>query len=163
MTQADEAALYEQEWRRLRNAVDSIPDELRTAPIDGTWTIKEVIAHVAAWDRELLAGVDEVLAGQPPHYEGTVEDEFNADVAASVAGTSLEDVLTEAEAAHWAVMEKLASIPPERWEVELPIRWRNGRPVTFAGSGLFGYRYNGHTHFGGHAMEIEEWLASQTR
>ena len=75
----------------------------------------------------------------------------------------MEDVLTEAEIAHRAVMEKLASIPPERWEVELPVRWRSGRPVTFGGSGLFGYRYNGRTHFGGHALEVEEWLASQTR
>ena len=82
------------------------------------------MARVAARDRELWAGVDEVLAGQPPHYEGTPEDEFNADVAASVAGTSLEDVITEAETAHRAVMEKLASIPPERWEVELPVRWQ---------------------------------------
>lgn len=163
MTRADDAALYEEEWRRLRDAVDRIPDELRAEPIDGTWTIKEVMAHVAAWDRELMAGVDEVLAGRPPHYEGTVEDAFNADVAASVAGSSLEDVLADAEAAHRAVMEKLASIPAERWEVELPVRWRNGRPITFAGPGLFGYRYKGRTHFGGHAVEIEEWLAGRVR
>jgi uncharacterized protein (TIGR03083 family) len=149
MTPGDEALLYEREWRRLRGVVDEIPEELRGAPISGTWTIREVMAHVAAWNRELVNGVSDVLAGRRPHYEGADVDDFNATIAASVADAPLEAVLAEADAAHRDLMDTLASLPPERWEKEL--------------ARLFGYRYNGRTHYGGHAVEIEEWLASQAR
>jgi hypothetical protein len=159
-TPAETAARHREEWRRLLAAVDRIPDDLRSAAIDGTWTIKEVIAHVAAWNRELVMGVEELLAGHPPHYENTDEDEFNARVAASVAGASLDDVRRDAHASHAALMEKLTAISPADWLVERATSATDGRPLTLAE--LFGYRYRGLTHYGGHAVEIEEWLAARS-
>jgi hypothetical protein len=70
----------------------------------------------------------------------------------------LEAARRELADAHLGLLDRLAAISPERWHAAvLDARWPDGSEMTTAS--VFAYRYRGQTHHGGHADEIEEWLA----
>ena len=97
------AAAYRADMGRLLDAIEKIPAERRRASLDGEWTVKEVLAHVAAWDREVAAAVDDVLAGHAVRFWGWDENVFNAEVARAARPATLEQVLDELRRAHSAL------------------------------------------------------------
>lgn len=151
---------FRADMQRLLRAVNSLSEAQRTKPIYNDWTVKEILAHVAAWDRELVRGLDELLAGRRPAFPGYREAEFNARVVETSRSAALPDVLAEAHSAHEALVGRIEALTDEAWEQPTPYRWGNRAPMT-VGS-LFDYTYQGETHYGGHAREIEEWARSTT-
>src|SRR3990172_10171718 len=61
-------ARFRADMERLLAVCSRTPEERRDIPIYGDWTVKDVLAHIAAWDRELARGVDELLTGQLPTF-----------------------------------------------------------------------------------------------
>jgi uncharacterized damage-inducible protein DinB len=58
-------AAYRASGRALRALIDMIPpDERETRPIHGTWTLKQLLAHIAAWDQYAIEGLK--LGEWPP-------------------------------------------------------------------------------------------------
>ena len=58
----------------------------------------------------------------------------------------------------WALLARVEAASPEQWRASLAgERWPDGSEMTLAS--VFAYRYRDRTHHGGHAEEIEEWLA----
>jgi len=154
------ATRFRTDMRRLLEAVNRVSLARRDVPMPAGWTIKEMLAHVAAWDREVATGVDDVLGERAPRYLGVNQDDFNAQVVEASARAGLDEVLAEAERAQRLLLEKMMSVPTHRWSLELPhIRWPNGDAISVAS--LFEYRFRSQTHYGGHALEVEEWLAGE--
>jgi hypothetical protein len=151
------AAAYRAEMGRLLAAVDRIPVELLTAPIHGDWTIREVLVHLAGWDRAVVASADDVLAGRPATLTGMRLEDINEELVDSRRGATLDEARGDLAEAHRALVDRVDALSPEQWRTEQPGgRWRDGSPMTLAS--VFAYRYRGQTHYGGHADEIEEWL-----
>jgi uncharacterized damage-inducible protein DinB len=144
---------FRQDVKRLLAAVDQLPPTLKKAPILGEWTLKDVLAHVAAWDRELLSAVDQLLAGKRPGLIGYRESDFNAGVIAATRSASLTDILREARAANRALLRRLRQLPSRRWRALSSHRRRDGRAISVAS--LCEYTYQGGTHYAGHAAQIE--------
>ncbi len=148
---------FRSDMARLLACVERLSEEERGAPVCGTWTAKDLLAHIAAWDRELLRGLEELLLGRRPAFPGYQEAAFNAQAASEAAEASFAQVLLELQAAHELLLTRIDTLSDGAWERGSPYRWRDGQPMTAAS--LFDYSYNGATHYGGHAREIEDWLA----
>ena len=119
-------------YRPLEAQVAALSEAQMTQPgVMGEWTVKDVLAHVAWWERHLLrtlrAGHDEL---DEMVTEGTdsrqVTDRANAEVFATNRDRSLDDVLAEFRAAHAEMLAALASWPEDelaRDEVYEAIGW----------------------------------------
>ena len=148
-------ARYRADFARLRAGVMLLDAGQRDHPVVDGWTAKDVVAHIAAWDRELASGVWELLAGRRPEFISYVEDEFNARVVGRSRDLSFNDALREAEQAHAALMGTLEQITDQQWTSASAYTWQNGLAMTIAS--VFDYQYHGLTHYAGHAAEIETW------
>jgi hypothetical protein len=154
------AAEYRTDMRRLLAAVDSIPEERLAEPIHGDWTIREVLVHLAGWDRAVAASAGDVVAGRPARLTQMRLDDINEDVVGSWRGATFDEARRELAEAHGALMATLDGRSLEQWRSAPPDgRWADGSSMTLAS--VFAYRYRGQTHYGGHADEIEEWLAGR--
>jgi hypothetical protein len=151
------AAAYRTELRRLLDAVDRIPADLQSAPIHDDWTIKELLVHLAGWDRAVAASADDVLAGRRARLLSMHLEDVNEDLVDQRRGVPLDEVRRELMEAHQGLLDRLAAVPPARWhENTAGLTWPDGSPMTPAT--VFAYRYRGLTHYGGHAEEVEAWL-----
>lgn len=95
--------------------VNAWSGEALTLPaIVGDWTVRDVLAHIAAWDRWSLPEMQRVAAGQPPDLSlAHDEDAFNAVHVAAWRHRSLGDVMIELQAARAAVLAWLEALPAE--------------------------------------------------
>jgi hypothetical protein len=97
--------------------------QLTTQPgVMGEWTVKDILAHVAWWERHLLrmlrAGYDEL--------EAEPADRTNAEVFAANRDRPLAEVLAEFHAAHVELLAELAGWPEDelaRDEIYEAIGW----------------------------------------
>ncbi len=154
---------FQADMGRLLGAVDGLSARLLTSTIYGDWTVKEVPAHIAAWDRLLAESVDDVLAGKLPaltaHASPAGETAFNEQTVRARRETSFDAVLADLRDAHETLVRRIEALSGDDWARVAPYRWWNGRPMTVAS--LFDYSYRGETHYGGHAKELEGCLAGR--
>jgi hypothetical protein len=155
------AAAYRAEMARLLQVIDRIPPDLLTASIHGDWTVREVLVHLAGWDRAVTASADDVLAGRPAGLTRMRLEDINEDVVDARRGATLDEARRDLAEAHRALLDRVDGRSPEQWRATPPgERWADGSPMTLAS--VFAYRYRGQTHYGGHADEIAEWLERRT-
>lgn len=154
-TRLETAARFRADVDRLLRCVSTLSPEEQESALYGNWTVKDLLAHVAAWDRELVRGLDQLLAGRRPAFPGYNEAAFNAQAIEASRLLSFDDVLAELRSAHEALVSRIEALTDEEWRRSSPHRWGRWTPMTVAS--LFDYSYKGETHYGGHAREIEEW------
>ena len=162
-SRAETIERFRADMARLLDTVSSLPTAQRAGAVYGRWTVKEILAHIAAWDRELRRGIDELLSGQMPalvRYASRVgEPQFNARAVDASREAPFADVLAELEGAHQGLVSRIEALSDDEWEGLSPYRWGYRTPMTFGS--LFDYTYKDATHYGGHAKEIEPWAARQ--
>lgn len=109
-------------------------DQLTQDIVSGEWTVKDILAHLAAWQGEALLAAERVARGEPHGYHGyLVEesiDEWNRRRVEERRRLPLVDVMQEFNDAHDALIEALARCPedggaagPDWWEPTGPIWW----------------------------------------
>jgi hypothetical protein len=148
-------AKFRADFGRLRAAVVGVDLEQEHGAVVAGWDLKDVLAHIGAWDRALARGVREVLAGRRAEFADYSEDEFNARAVAEARERSCSEVLSEVERAHAALAEILEQLTDHQWRSASGHSWPDATPMTVAS--IFDYRYNDQTHYAGHAVEIEAW------
>jgi hypothetical protein len=126
--------------------------------VQGDWTVKDIIAHISAWNWELIKQANLVLARKKPWYTDIPEADFNNKAVKKRRLWSLEQVILEWRNSFDALMTKLKSFSQEEWKFELDNEeWPEGGKVTVAS--IFGYRYNEEGHEGGHAKVIQRYFS----
>ncbi|MDP9365945.1 MAG: DinB family protein [Chloroflexota bacterium] len=101
-----------QSWRGLTEALEGIPEERLAEPgAVGTWSVKDVMGHVAFWDEQALLAAERHLAGQPP-VRVPDWDGMNERQAAARADRSVAEQRAEMERAHELIVALLESRPP---------------------------------------------------
>lgn len=158
-TRVETAGRFRADMARLLRIAENLSSDQQQSFIYGDWTVKEMLVHVAAWDRELARGLDELLTGRRPTFASLVEAAFNARAVEAGRAAPFAEVLVEFREAHEALVGRIEALSDEEWQRSSPHRWGNRTAMTVAS--LFGYTYKGATHYGGHAREIEEWAARQ--
>ena len=156
-TRVDTEHRYRVDMLRLTKCVAALTPAQETSIIYGEWTVRELLQHIAAWDRELVRGFRQLRAGRRPSLADYDEAEFNARAARVRGDVSLPHLLDDAHEAHEELVALMETLSEAEWRRPTAHRWSNGAPMT-VGS-LFSYQYHGESHYAGHAREIEDWAA----
>lgn len=111
----------------LLAAMDALTAEQRREVWFGTWSLHEIVAHIAAWQEGYAIGLEQIRAGGRPEIPGfdrTIDDaeatdRFNAAAAERARGESWETLMGSLRAArehHEQAVEALSdSLDPERF------------------------------------------------
>jgi len=103
----------QREWSALMRAIEELTPEQMSAPMSGGWSVKDNLAHLAAWEQFL---VHHHLKGQPPHqamqmdaetFERLDETAINAMIRERNRHRAVADVLADLQRSHAQVLQAL--------------------------------------------------------
>ena len=95
---------------RLVHAADNLPAQLREAcPPDASWTARELLAHVLAWQEEALRRFGERQVRCLSRQE---IDEWNAVAREHMRDLPWDEIVARIRAAHVALKAHLTEEPP---------------------------------------------------
>lgn len=104
------------EWNALDRAIAGLGEQQMTIPDEGGWSIKDNLAHLAAWERLMRL---QALQHRPGHealgvdeaaYRTLDENGINAILQQQNRDRPLEEVLTEHRRSHAEVMADLTGL-----------------------------------------------------
>jgi len=147
---------FREDHRKLKQTLAKLTEsQIVNEIIMGDWSVKDVIAHISAWNLEIMRSIDEVLQRKAPWYLNKGETAFNIAEVEKRRDWSLQEVLDEWESSFDSLTHRIEEITAEEWNIDTGLSWADGSAVTMAS--LFGYRYRGEGHEGGHALQIREY------
>ncbi len=115
----------EAEWTAFQALVADLPEDSACVPGKvGEWSVKDVIAHIAAWEQEGARRIDVILHGDGESLSwptAAQENEFNAQAVAASSGRSLADVSRSMVEAHQDLVDLLASFADELMTAPLQV------------------------------------------
>jgi hypothetical protein len=134
-------------WQELLGSYAGLSEaELVEREVTGTWSVKDIIAHVAVWEAEALAHLPVVLAGQrPPRYSVTHGgiNAFNAQATGRNRALSLPDVMQLRDETHRRLVEFVQRVPDSECGGDTRFRRR--------------LRLDTYRHYAIHARAIRTW------
>jgi hypothetical protein len=98
----------------------------------GTWSVKDLLAHLAGWDITNMDAVRSVLAGKvPSFYEYRDHDwqTYNAMLVGKYRKNSFRELLATVKNSQRKLVELLRAVPPEDYNRDFGVRFR-GYKVT---------------------------------
>ncbi len=105
----------DQAWQAFQESYAGLLEaELVEPGVTGTWSVKDIIAHVTWWEEEALAHLPLILAGgRPPRYSVTYGgiDAFNAKMTTQRKDLSLAAVLRQRDDVHRRLIALVRSAP----------------------------------------------------
>ena len=157
MDQEETLQFFKNDHQKLVNVLSTLNEsQMRTDRVQGDWTVKDIIAHISAWNWELIKQTELVLSGKKPWYTDMTEEEFNIRAVGMREAWSLEKVLSEWRESFEALISRLKQLSHDEWTFELDDEWPEGGKITVAS--IFGYRYHEEGHEGGHAKVIRKYF-----
>jgi hypothetical protein len=146
------------DYVRLDALFGTLSEDQLTAPnVNGSWSVKDNIAHLSAWHRHLIANLQAVKEHREPPdpFPGMSTDEENEIIYQQNKDRSLTDVQAELHATYRDVVALVESMSNE--ELNRPLDWLDGQPVSASIAG------NTYGHYQEHIDIIEHWLATTQR
>jgi uncharacterized damage-inducible protein DinB/predicted RNase H-like HicB family nuclease len=119
----------------LRAAVVLVPPEERSSrAVCGTWTLKDVLGHIADWEALGAIGLGQMAAGQAPYVEHVEDiDAWNAIHVEARRYQPWEQVWEDWRRARRALKETLAGMSQTNLEQTYPFPWGSeGTPYQWA-------------------------------
>jgi len=102
-------------WEAFHESYAGLSDpDLLKAGVTGTWSVKDIIAHVTWWEEEALTHLPVILAGgRPPRYSVTYGgiDAFNARMTELRKDLSLSEVLRQRDLVQGRLVALLETAP----------------------------------------------------
>jgi hypothetical protein len=156
-SKSDLLASIRSERAALDAVVARVGDRLTEPGLDGERSVKDVLAHISAWEKIAMALVrnNQPLEEPPPGETGASADPINDKVFEDNKARSVADVLAESKRTH----SELVALVEEMSEDQL---------TTPLGAGLEGaehsppaaaiVRGNSDEHYREHTEQIETWL-----
>jgi hypothetical protein len=113
-SRAEFVAREQQVWGELTSTWQGLPDDafLRPGACGPTWSIKDVMNHVAAWQEFTIQSLPAIVAGNHIPYPGV--DRFNAVHQKQDIDIPLEDTLRRFDATRKTLLELIATLPENR-------------------------------------------------
>ena len=138
------------EFKALHEALHGLNEDQTSEVWLGTWSAKEIVAHISGWHREMIPALERVARGERPVPAGVSYDDvdaWNARFAAAAKDREISELLLDLDRSHEDFMQAADRVPAERWE-----------------PGKTTYRIvDGNTahHYREHADQIRAWRASR--
>jgi hypothetical protein len=150
--------LINDEWFALEVILRSLDEEKLTQPgVEGLWTVKDIVAHITAWEKLMIQWLEESLRGETPQRPAPGEawedlDDFNEQLYLDNKDNNLDVVLNDFATVHAKAAELVARMnesdltDPDRFE------WRKGDPIWHLVAG------NTWLHYAEHRETITKWI-----
>jgi putative acetyltransferase len=144
--------------KNFKTIMDGLTDvQLTTPGVEENWSIKDILAHLTAWERltleRLIAGLEKKkLKFRPIQTDEDVEW-MNARVYAINKDRPLADVLDDFRTGHAMLIDKIMSLDKLAIQDTTPVEWAGDRPVWSL------IADNTYFHYAEHQEAIEKWLA----
>jgi hypothetical protein len=107
------------EYKAFHEALQGLNEAQLTEVWLGTWSVKDIVAHIAGWHEELGPALERLSRGERPIREGVSYDDvdaWNARFAAARRNTAVADVLLELDKTHEYFLRAAAAVPAERFQ-----------------------------------------------
>jgi hypothetical protein len=147
----DERHALEKALARLTHTQMLLPKTM------GEWTVKDALAHISAWERNMLTWTGNLLKGKAP---GTPEpwdvERINAGIYAQVKDKPLNEVLEEFRESYRAALSLAESLSEAQLQTQYPNTWPMG-PLWL------GVAANMNFHYKEHRQDLEKWLLTNRR
>jgi hypothetical protein len=108
-TSSDLLARVEQGYLASRSVLDALPQERFAEALPSGWTLKDIVAHNAAWEETVPSRVASMLAGRGDAGDYTDIDAFNRRVQEQARCATVAEVLARWSASHEKVIEIVRS------------------------------------------------------
>lgn len=109
ISKSDLLARVEHMYVATRAVLDAIPAERYHEKLPSGMTLREVLAHLAAWEETVPSRVESALAGHGDLGDYSDIDGFNAKVSAETRDTSIDDLKERLARSHAAVVQVVRS------------------------------------------------------
>ena len=159
MTKDEILDALEDERENLIDAIEGLSDEdMLESGVVGDWSIKDILAHLSAWEAELVKLLWQARQGQPPsgiYASGVPVDEINVVWSQAARSRPLERVMDDFISVRKQTVRRVEPFldtdltDPQRWP------WLNGHPLwEWIATDSF-------QHEAEHAAQIKEWRSKR--
>ena len=139
------------QYKAFHEVIQGLNETHMTEVWLGTWSVRDIVAHMSGWHRELGPALERIARGERPIPEGknyeTEVDAWNEKFAAAKRNMPVADVLLELDASHESFMHAAAQVPEERF-----------------GEGKTAWKIvdlNSVSHYKEHGEQIRAWRAER--
>ena len=134
-------------WTEFNESYAGMSDsQMTTSGVTGSWSVKDIIAHVTSWEEEALTHLPLINdGGAPPRYSvkyGGI-DAFNLMMTEQKRGLAFSVVLKQRDEIHGRLVAYIKSAPEHQFESETRFRRR--------------LRLDTYNHYPKHTKAIEVW------
>ncbi|HYB71605.1 MAG TPA: ClbS/DfsB family four-helix bundle protein [Candidatus Bathyarchaeia archaeon] len=140
----------ETEFVRFKAAIAGLGEAQMREVWLGSWGVREILAHISGWHRELGPALSSMQKGERPIPEGVSYDDvdaWNARFADARRAASTGEILAELDASHAVFMRAAAGVPEERF-----VPGKTAHKIV---------DFNSRHHYQEHREQIEAWRKSR--
>ncbi len=146
-----------------RTAIEGLLDEAGEARLTepgvvGEWSVKDILAHVTAWEERIMAWAEALHQGTrpipAPWPSGLSEEQVNTTIYQNNQARPLAEVLERWRQTHQKITETVQSMNDEEL-FQRKIDWLNGASFAEAIPG------NSFEHIDSHANDMRAWLLAK--
>jgi hypothetical protein len=138
------------EYKDFHEALHGLNEEQTAEVWLGTWSVKEIVAHISGWHREMQPALERLARGERPIPDGVSYDDvdaWNTRFAVGAHDREVSELLLELDRTHQDFMQAADRVPAERWEPG-----KTTHRIVDA---------NTAHHYHEHADQIRAWRASR--
>ena len=154
MTKDELIQKIKSEWDTLQAALDGLTEEQMHQPgVVGEWTIKDILAHITAWQTRLITAMFKAEKGFTPDTTeaGKTVDQMNERFYQEMKDRSFDQVWDDLDASYHQLLSRLEGwkekdlCDPKRY------KWMKGEPFAAYVAG------DSYEHYAEHAAQIRQW------
>jgi hypothetical protein len=143
----EERGLLEMTLARLTHS------QMFLSGVDGEWSVKDVLAHISAWERLMIKWTGSCQRNEKPETpEPWDVDKINAGIYAEIKDKPLSEVLEEFRRSYWDALVHVEDLTEGQLQKIYPDHW----PM---GALWIGVASNMNWHYKDHRRDIQKWLS----
>lgn len=148
----------------LCQLLDSLTsDQLVDVKVLGEWSVKDILAHLAAWNWEQIREIDNVLKDQPTWNDKFKskedQDDFNNKAVKKRKNKNIAEIIKEWNDSFGFLISRVEKLTDKQWNYKCEGYFENdGKILTM--QSLFHYEKNGLSDDGKHANQIRKFFKS---
>src|ERR1051325_2978448 len=107
------------EYKAFHESLQGLNEEHLTEIWLGTWSIKDIVAHIIGWHSEMGPALQRIAPGERPVPPGVSYDDvdaWNEKFVAARRGAEAADLLLELDKSHERFMHQADAVPEERFQ-----------------------------------------------
>ena len=134
-----------QEYEGLKAAIKGLDEAQMSQVWLGSWGVREILAHMTGWHREMIPALERLGRGEAPYPDGAYDDfdSWNARFVEARKGRAPADILREVDASHGELLSAVSRLPDEHFA--------EGKLLPGLVDGVAA------AHYREHAEQIRQW------